>query len=156
MCEAERLKLVRKEWGATQESMALLLGIPRSTYTKYEQGLLRVSDEARTLLFKKRVNLIWLLMGEGEMFLPSEEEKKAITKPSLGYLEEVLASKEELEEVKKENQTLQEKVARLESLEQTKLQRENCVLHGKVGELEKRLEALENLAASYLRNDKMA
>ena len=35
--------------------------------------------------------------------------------------------------------TLQEKVARLESLEQTKLQRENCVLHGKVGELEKRL-----------------
>ncbi len=46
--------------------------------------------------------------------------------------------------------------ARLESLEQTKLVRENCALQGKVGELEKRLEALENLAVSYLQKDKRA
>ena len=42
------------------------------------------------------VDLNWLLTGEGEMFLPSQDEQKAVARPSLDAL---VATKEELAEL---------------------------------------------------------
>ena len=83
-------------------------------------------------------------------------DEQAIAALEQQQIKQTKADRAEVEQLEQENQTLQERLARLESLEQTKLVRENCVLQGKVGELEKRLEALENLAVSYLQKDKRA
>jgi len=69
----KRLQKVRKMAGySNQESFAEALGIKRSTYANYERDKFNPdSDVLEAMLKKLKVNLNWLLSGEGEMFANS-------------------------------------------------------------------------------------
>jgi transcriptional regulator with XRE-family HTH domain len=72
---AENLKKLREILGLTQEEMAQLLGVSLRAYQAYEKGSMEPKVGKLEMLAKKyRVNLNWLITGEGEMFLtPSTE-----------------------------------------------------------------------------------
>ncbi len=173
----KRLAEARKYLGYNQKNLSDVLSIKQNTLSRYENGENSVPDSVKIFISEKGISMDWLITGEGEMLRQSAESvDKKIDDLGFGlgesfcrFLEETdarldtvaqtvetKADRAEVEKLEQENQTLQERLARLESLEQTRLVRENCVLHGKVGELEKRLEALENLAVSYLQKDKRA
>lgn len=65
----ERLKLIRKNSGMTQEAFASELGATRGMIAKYETGLV-VPDQTMRLLICQRynVNPIWLETGEGKPY----------------------------------------------------------------------------------------
>lgn len=68
----ERLKLLRKQLGKTQQEFSDSLGITRSTIATYEAGNSSPSDSALSLICKTwNVRREWLLDGIGEMFEPS-------------------------------------------------------------------------------------
>jgi len=73
----ERIKKVRKELGLTQEDMAKKLGMSRNSIIRYENGEAVPSRKFLKLLeYEFGINPRWILKGEGEMFLPSDYEKK--------------------------------------------------------------------------------
>lgn len=65
----ERLKLIRKNSGLTQEAFASELGATRGMIAKYETGLV-VPDQTMRLLICQRynVNPTWLETGEGKPY----------------------------------------------------------------------------------------
>lgn len=65
----ERLKLIRKNSGMTQEAFASELGATRGMIAKYETGLV-VPDQTMRLLISQRfnVNPTWLETGEGKPY----------------------------------------------------------------------------------------
>ena len=65
----ERLKLIRKNSGMTQEAFASELGATRGMIAKYETGLV-VPDQTMRLLISQRfnVNPAWLETGEGKPY----------------------------------------------------------------------------------------
>jgi transcriptional regulator with XRE-family HTH domain len=65
----ERLKLIRKDSGMTQEAFASELGATRGMIAKYETGLV-VPDQTMRLLISQRfnVNPTWLETGEGKPY----------------------------------------------------------------------------------------
>lgn len=65
----ERLKLIRKNSGLTQEAFASELGATRGMIAKYETGLV-VPDQTMRLLICQRynVNPAWLETGEGKPY----------------------------------------------------------------------------------------
>lgn len=65
----ERLKLIRKNSGMTQEAFASELGATRGMIAKYETGLV-VPDQTMRLLICQRynVNPTWLETGEGKPY----------------------------------------------------------------------------------------
>lgn len=65
----ERLKLIRKNSGMTQEAFASELGATRGMIAKYETGLV-VPDQTMRLLISQRfnVNPEWLETGEGKPY----------------------------------------------------------------------------------------
>lgn len=73
----DRLKLLRKELGMTQEKFAERLNIKRNTLANYEIGRNVPIDAVIALICKEyNVNEKWLRTGEGEMFrqlLPTDE-----------------------------------------------------------------------------------
>lgn len=73
----DRLKLLRKELGLTQEKFAERLNIKRNTLANYEIGRNEPIDAVISLICREfNVNEIWLRTGEGEMFKdrsPSDE-----------------------------------------------------------------------------------
>jgi len=73
----DRFKQIREALGYSQDELATLLDLkknPESTNTnisKYERGISKPSAEVFEKLSQKlKVNINWLLTGEGEMFLP--------------------------------------------------------------------------------------
>lgn len=65
----ERMKLVRKKLGLTQEEFADRLGIKRGAISNYEIGRNVPIDAVLSLICKEfGVNGEWLRTGEGEMF----------------------------------------------------------------------------------------
>lgn len=73
----ERLKLLRKELGLTQEKFADRLSIKRNTIAKYETGRNEPIDAVISLICREyNVNEKWLRTGKGDMFiqLPEEDE----------------------------------------------------------------------------------
>ncbi len=67
----ERIKLIRKKLNLTQKEFGDLLGIPLTMVSKYETGTNKPSSDILSKLGELKVNLNWLLTGEGEMFLPN-------------------------------------------------------------------------------------
>lgn len=66
----ERLKLLRKSLGLTQEEFADRLGIKRSAVSNYEIGRNVPIDAVVSLICREfRVNGEWLRSGVGEMFV---------------------------------------------------------------------------------------
>ncbi len=65
-----RLKLLRKHLGLTQEEFADKLGIKRAAISNYEIGRNEPIDAVISLICREfRVNETWLRTGEGEMFV---------------------------------------------------------------------------------------
>lgn len=65
-----RFREVRKKLKLTLREMSGVLGIPLSTVSKYEQGVIKPGVEILSrVCVKYNVNLNWLLTGAGEMFI---------------------------------------------------------------------------------------
>lgn len=65
----DRIKMVRKAVGLTQQAFADKLGIRQNTVALYEMGRSGVSDGMITSICREfNVNENWLRTGEGEMF----------------------------------------------------------------------------------------
>ncbi len=71
-----RLKQVRRTLGFTQDEFSKILGISKPTLVRYEGGE-RNPDAGllSVLITKYRVNINWLLTGEGDMFLPKKDDR---------------------------------------------------------------------------------
>ncbi len=65
----ERIKLIRKQLGMTQEQLAQHLGIGKAALSMIETGKARLSNRNRNILVQElNVNPEWLDDGEGTMF----------------------------------------------------------------------------------------
>ncbi len=73
----DRIKLVRKKAGLTQEQFAKKIGTVQNTITGYETGRRNPSGSAITLICKEfNVNENWLRYGQGDMLNYSDEDKE--------------------------------------------------------------------------------
>ena len=65
----DRVKLIRKALGLTQEQLAQRLGVGKTALSMIETGKARLSSRNRNLLVQElNVNPDWLESGKGEMF----------------------------------------------------------------------------------------
>lgn len=65
----ERVKLIRKKLGLTQEQLAQRLGVGKTALSMIETGKARLSTRNRNILVQElNVNPEWLESGRGEMF----------------------------------------------------------------------------------------
>lgn len=75
MNAGERIKVLRKSLGLTQQEFSDRLGIKRNTITNYEIGRNEPIDAVFNLICKTwNVNPEWLKEGEGDMYLPSSKD----------------------------------------------------------------------------------
>ncbi len=73
----ERLRLLRKSLKLTQEEFASRIGIKRNSYANYEIGRNNPIDAVIFSICREyRVSEKWLRTGEGEMFIPYDEETR--------------------------------------------------------------------------------
>lgn len=72
-----RLKAFREYLGYKQEDMAQKIGIPASTYARYEQGAFSPKINVISPLSEYLLNFDWLITGTGPM-LRTEREKEII------------------------------------------------------------------------------
>lgn len=70
-----RIKFLRKSLNLTQQEFADKLNIKRGSVSNYEIGRNQPIDAVISLICREfNVNENWLRSGEGEMFLPVEDE----------------------------------------------------------------------------------
>ncbi|UOA07815.1 LexA family transcriptional regulator [Methylobacter sp. S3L5C] len=69
MSIGERLKQWRAYKNLKQDDISALLGIPFSTYQKYEMGNRKPGADAMEVFSRAGINANWLLTGSGEMLL---------------------------------------------------------------------------------------
>lgn len=75
----DRLKKLRKALGLTQAEFSDKIGIKRNSYANYEIGRNNPIDAViHSICREYRVSETWLRTGEGEMFLPFEDEDRLI------------------------------------------------------------------------------
>jgi len=80
----ERLKVLRQRLKKTQKEMAEALGVGLRAYQMYEEGKRKLPPDKMQVLAKVfKVNLHWLLTGEGEPFITETEGVKKKTKALL-------------------------------------------------------------------------
>ena len=71
----ERIKDLRKFLKLTQQNFADRLGVKRNTVAQWEIGVNNLSDQVvRAICREFNVSEAWLRTGEGEMFVPKEED----------------------------------------------------------------------------------
>lgn len=71
----ERLKQVRTKLHYSQQKMATILGVELNTYRGYEYKTKNFPDDfLKALLVKLQVNINWLLLGCGDMFITGKSE----------------------------------------------------------------------------------
>ena len=71
----ERLRLIRKELGLTQEALAQKLGIGKSTLSMIETGRASLSERNKNIIVQElNVNPEWLETGQGQMFFEQRPE----------------------------------------------------------------------------------
>ncbi len=69
-----RFKLLRKELNLSQKKMAKELGVPITMISKYECGKIKPgADMLIKIAITYKVNLNWLLLGIGNMFIESQQ-----------------------------------------------------------------------------------
>lgn len=72
-----RIKLVRKESGLTQQAFAVKLGLKQNTIATYEMGKTMPSDRTISDICREfGVDEVWLRTGEGEMFRAESVDKE--------------------------------------------------------------------------------
>lgn len=70
----ERLKDLRMNLGLSQKTMGERLHIAQTTYANYETGKANIPDELKARLINQfKVNLNWLVVGQGSMYLDGKE-----------------------------------------------------------------------------------
>jgi len=73
----DRLKVLRKKLGLTQQEFADRLGIKRNAVTNYEVGRNDPADMVVSLICREfRVSEKWLRTGEGDMFIQKHREEQ--------------------------------------------------------------------------------
>lgn len=73
----ERIKVLRKAKGLTQQKFADALGLKQNTVATYEMGKTAPSDRTIIDICEKfNVNEDWLRTGKGEMFTPVNRDKE--------------------------------------------------------------------------------
>lgn len=73
----ERIKVLRKAKGLTQQKFADALGLKQNTVATYEMGKTAPSDRTIIDICEKfNVNEEWLRTGKGEMFAPVNRDKE--------------------------------------------------------------------------------
>ena len=71
----ERLRLIRKELGLTQEALAQKLGIGKSALSMIETGRASLSERNKNIIVQGlNVNPGWLETGQGQMFFEQRPE----------------------------------------------------------------------------------
>lgn len=95
-----RLKLLRKTLGLTQQEFADKINLKRVTVTAYEVGNQKLTDRPIADIVKTfGVNENWLRTGEGEMFpVPANSSGDEFAK----YAEQLMASNDEVDQWTKE------------------------------------------------------
>lgn len=95
-----RLKLLRKSLGLTQQEFADKINLKRVTVTAYEVGNQKLTDRPIADIVKTfGVNEHWLRTGEGEMFpAPANSSGDEFAK----YAEQLMASNNEVDQWTKE------------------------------------------------------
>ena len=74
---AERIKLLRKALGLTQQEFSDSIKVKRSTLATYESGRNEPIDAVITLICREfDVNEKWLRFGPGEMFIEKTEDEE--------------------------------------------------------------------------------
>lgn len=74
---AERIKLLRKALGLTQQEFSDTIKVKRSTLATYESGRNEPIDAVVTLICREfDVNEKWLRFGTGEMFIEKTEDEE--------------------------------------------------------------------------------
>lgn len=74
---AERIKLLRKALGLTQQEFSDTIKVKRSTLATYESGRNEPIDAVITLICREfDVNEKWLRFGTGEMFIEKTEDEE--------------------------------------------------------------------------------
>jgi transcriptional regulator with XRE-family HTH domain len=105
-----RLKEVRNRLGyKTQEPFAVKIGTSQTTLSKYENGTIDIPDDLKIKISEFGINIHWLITGEGEMFLESQNAVE-----NSEQYDEKTARVAELEEKIK---VLENQEARVKSLE---------------------------------------
>lgn len=71
----ERIKILRKALGYSQEKFGEILGVTKSAVSGWESGRRKIPDSSIKLIYKEfNVDHIWLTTGQGEMFHQSDDE----------------------------------------------------------------------------------
>nr|MDK2850307.1 repressor LexA [Candidatus Cloacimonadota bacterium] len=98
----ERIHALRKELGIKQYQMAQDMGVNASAISQMESGKINPSIESMLMLWRKyKVDLHWLLTGEGEMFCESKNELEMHKHKSWETLQQMLnKSLEEIAQAK--------------------------------------------------------
>ena len=72
-----RIKEIRKSTGNTQQSFGEVLGLKRNTIATYEIGQVQPSERTISDICRLfNVSELWLREGQGEMFLPIDENQQ--------------------------------------------------------------------------------
>jgi transcriptional regulator with XRE-family HTH domain len=75
MTQGERVRIVRKDLSLTLENFGKKLGVGKTAIYKIEKGENSLTDRMLESICREfNVNENWLRSGEGEMFLPVEDE----------------------------------------------------------------------------------
>ena len=124
----ERIKTVRKDVGMSQNEFAEHLGVTRSVISNLELNRL-AKPEQKTSLIKLisrefNVNEDWLLTGEGEMYIVSEQDKKLAE----AFAEISLSENEKLKEIVQNLTKLDDKtIDKINDLIDLLLEKENKI-----------------------------
>lgn len=74
MSLGNRLYLLRKQLNLSQSGLGELMGVSHSNISGYERDKqVPKCDSLKNLYYQYKVNLTWLVTGEGEMFLRNNE-----------------------------------------------------------------------------------
>lgn len=75
MTQGERIRTLRKELSLTLENFGKRLGVGKTAIYKIEKGENSLTDRMFNSICREfNVNADWLKSGEGDMFLPFEDE----------------------------------------------------------------------------------
>lgn len=75
MTQGERVRIVRKDLSLTLENFGKKLGVGKTAIYKIEKGENSLTDRMLESICREfNVNENWLRSGEGDMFLPVEDE----------------------------------------------------------------------------------
>lgn len=92
-----RLKEIRESLSLNQKAFSEMLGIRQNYLSRYESGEHEVTDELKLQMlkivyqnYKKRINLDWLLTGEGSMFLLQDNPQVEIHNSGAGAVNGVI------------------------------------------------------------------